>query len=237
MLFIPYGTIEKTERRNFPYVNVLIVTLNIMVFMAEVYALLVLGQKGFEELLTQYSFVPATLSDNIFQLGLATSLFLHAGLLHLAGNMIFLLPFGDNVEDRLGHARYLVFYLLCGVAASLVYALFHMQSSIPLVGASGAIGGVLGGYLALHPTKSTVKGFLWLIVLLIPIRLPAVLFIGSWFVMQLFSTVASLGSQAATSGGGVAFLAHVGGFVTGLILAPLFARSAQPHVETTPSEH
>jgi membrane associated rhomboid family serine protease len=139
---------------------------------------------------------------------------------------MYLLPFGDNVEDRLGHARYLLFYLICGVAANLVFAFFNPHTNVPLIGASGAIAGVLGGYIALHPTRSSVRGFLWIIIILIRVRLPALLFIGYWFVMQLFSSVASLGSAATANSGGVAFLAHVGGFLTGLILAPLLAKPA-----------
>jgi membrane associated rhomboid family serine protease len=189
-------------------------------------ALMSLGEAGFESFLARYFFVPASLSYNVFQVTLITSLFLHAGLLHIAGNMMYLLPFGDNVEDRLGHARYLLFYLICGVAANLVFAFFNPHTNVPLIGASGAIAGVLGGYIALHPTRSSVRGFLWIIIILIRVRLPALLFIGYWFVMQLFSSVASLGSAATANSGGVAFLAHVGGFLTGLILAPLLAKPA-----------
>jgi membrane associated rhomboid family serine protease len=226
MLFIPYGTNESSVRRHFPYVNVLLVLINVLVFIVEFLALMSLGEAGFESFLARYSFVPASLSDNVFQVTLITSLFLHAGLLHIAGNMMYLLPFGDNVEDRLGHARYLLFYLICGVAANLVFAFFNPHTNVPLIGASGAIAGVLGGYIALHPTRSSVRGFLWIIIILIRVRLPSLLFIGYWFVMQLFSSVASLGSAARANSGGVAFLAHVGGFLTGLILAPLLAKPA-----------
>jgi membrane associated rhomboid family serine protease len=231
MFFIPYGTVESTPRRSFPYVNVFIVVLNVLVFAFQFYLLATLGQSGLEDFFAKYSFVPAAFSHNLLQISLLTSLFIHAGLLHIVGNMAYLLPFGDNVEDRLGHAKYLFFYVVCGIIATIIYALFNLNSTTPLVGASGAIAGVLGGYIALHPTRSKVKGFLWIIIILIRIRLPALLFIGYWFLMQLFSTVASLGPNTSAAGGGVAFLAHVGGFMAGLVLAPLLANRLEPATE------
>lgn len=220
MFFIPTGTVERTRRQTFPYVTVCIVALNVAVFLVEYAVLASQGEVGFQHFLDRYSFVPL----NPFTFTLLTALFLHAGILHIVGNMLYLLPFGDNVEDRLGHVRYLVFYLLCGVAANLIFALFNRGSAVPLIGASGAIAGVLGGYTALYPRNSRVKGFLWIIIILIRVQLPAIVFIGYWFFMQLFSTIVSLGSSAQASGGGVAFLAHVGGFLVGLVLAPLLAR-------------
>src|SRR6476469_638522 len=211
MFFIPTGTIEAEKRRTFPFVTILIVLLNIAVFLVEYGILASQGEAAFNEFVNRYAFIP----NNPFGITLLTAVFLHGGLLHIAGNMVYLLPFGDNVEDRLGHLKYLFFYLFCGIAANLIYAAFNQGSTIPLVGASGAIAGVLGGYIALHPRRSRVKGFFWIIILLFPIQLPAILFIGYWFVMQLFSTVASLGMPAEASGG-VAFLAHVGGFIVGL---------------------
>lgn len=205
MFFIPYGTREHEARRSFPIITVMLVILNLTAFVLEAYVLLTLGENGLNELLTRYSVVPADVTDTTpLEIGLITSMFLHAGILHFLGNMLYLLPFGDNVEDRLGHLRYLIFYLLCGLAASLIYIAFNRDSAIPLVGASGAIAGVLGGYLAF-------------------------VFIGYWFIMQVFSSVASLGASEAESGG-VAFLAHVGGFLAGLVLAPLLAAtvSRQP---------
>lgn len=219
MFFIPTGTTEGAPRKTFPYITILIVLLNIAVFLIEYGILASQGEGAFQEFVNQYAYVPL----HPFGITLLTAIFLHAGLLHIAGNMVYLLPFGDNVEDRLGHMHYLFFYLFCGVAASLIYAAFNQGSATPLVGASGAIAGVLGGYIALHPRRSQVKGFLWIIIVLFPIRLPAILFIGYWFVMQLFSTVASLGVPTE-AGGGVAFLAHVGGFIVGLIIAPLLAK-------------
>ena len=124
--------------------------------------------------------------------------------------------------------------MLCGVIATLTYGVFNHGSLTPLVGASGAIGGVLGGYLALHPRGSQVKGLLFLFIILFPVRLPALLFIGYWFLIQVFSSIASLDPEAvAGQGGGIAFLAHVGGFVAGLILAPLLALPPQDRRHAT----
>jgi membrane associated rhomboid family serine protease len=221
MFIIPYGTREKTVRKRFPYINVLLVAANIIAFAYETYVYSIKGTAGFEQFISAHAFVPVSLSHSLFQLSIVTALFLHAGLLHVVGNMLYLLPFGDNVEDSLGHARYLIFYFLCGIIANLVFAAFYPHSKVPILGASGAIAGVLGGYLALNPIGSTVKGFLFVIILLIRIQLPAYIFIGYWFVMQVFSSVASFGTSAEN--GGVAFLAHVGGFIAGFILAPVLA--------------
>lgn len=232
LFFIPYGTREKEPRRTFPYVTLLLVAVNVAVFAYEAYLLATQGAPGINAFLGDYAAIPSQLTSiGFLQVGLLTSMFLHAGLLHIAGNMLYLLPFGDNVEDRMGHLKYLVFYLLCGIIAALTYVLFNAHSNAPLLGASGAIAGVLGGYLVLHP-RGTVRGFLLIIILLIRVDLPAFLFIGYWFVIQLFSSVASFtGGEAASTG--VAFLAHVGGFVAGLVLAPLFAHGRTPYVKAT----
>ena len=223
MFFIPYGTRENRPRRTFPYVTLLLVLINVVVFGYEAYLVATQGEPGITEFLNRYAVVPAKLiAEGWLQTGLLTSMFLHAGFLHIIGNMLYLLPFGDNVEDRLGHFRYLLFYILCGLIATITYVLFNKGSDIPLLGASGAVAGVLGGYLMLFG-RGIVKGFLLIIIILIRIDLPAWLFIGYWFIMQLFSSVASFtGGEASASG--VAFLAHVGGFAAGLLLAPLMAR-------------
>ncbi|MSP84092.1 MAG: rhomboid family intramembrane serine protease [Alphaproteobacteria bacterium] len=156
------------------------------------------------------------------QASLVTSLFLHAGLLHLAGNMLYLWVFGNNVEDRLGHFRFLVFYLLCGIAGTLVHVALFPDSDVPLVGASGAVSGVLGAYLLLFPlarVRVIVPPFFWRSV-----RLPAWLFLGLWFVFQSFLaandvSISDVPHQSAEDG--VAWAAHVGGFVTGMALVLL----------------
>ncbi|HEX8182694.1 MAG TPA: rhomboid family intramembrane serine protease [Candidatus Saccharimonadales bacterium] len=224
MFFIPYGTREDQPRQIFPVVTVLLVLINIVLFGLEAHILATSGETGLSNFLNTYAVIPATITGgNPLQIGLLTSMFLHAGLLHLLGNMIYLLPFGDNVEDRLGHLRYLVFYILCGLFATFAFILTEPNTTTPLLGASGAIAGVLGGYLALH-RRGVVKGFLFIVIVFIRVDLPAILFIGYWFIMQLFSSFASLGGETVESTS-VAFVAHVGGFIAGLILAPIFAAS------------
>jgi membrane associated rhomboid family serine protease len=147
-----------------------------------------------------------------------TSMFMHGGLLHLGGNMLFLWIFGDNVEDSMGHARYLVFYLLSGVAAALAQAWVEPTSTIPMVGASGAISGVLGAYILLHP-QATVRTLIILGFFVTMVHVPALIVLGLWFAMQFFAAFAT-----PTGDGGVAFWAHVGGFVAGLVLVPFFKK-------------
>jgi membrane associated rhomboid family serine protease len=147
-----------------------------------------------------------------------TSMFLHGGWLHLIGNMLYMWIFADNIEDSMGHAKFIIFYLLCGVAAAMAQALPAPGSEIPMIGASGAISGVLGAYLLLHPRAH--------VLVLIPLgffsqmtRLPALLVLGLWFLLQLVSEI------GAPEGAGVAFRAHIGGFVAGMLLIPLFKSS------------
>jgi membrane associated rhomboid family serine protease len=190
--------------RTTPYVTITIVALNILAFFYE-------WQLSRRELMlfTQiYGVVPAFFSWG----SVLTSMFLHAGPLHLGGNMLYLWIFGDNVEDRLGHLRYLVFYLLCGAAAALGQVAINPHSTVPMIGASGAIAGIMGAYFVLYP-RSRVLTAVFLVLFLDLVEIPAIFFLGIWFLMQLFSGVGSLGAPAAD--GGVAFWAHVLGFVTG----------------------
>jgi membrane associated rhomboid family serine protease len=151
-----------------------------------------------------------------------TSMFLHGGFLHLAGNMLYLWIFGDNVEDRMGHGRFLAFYLICGLAAALSQALPDPGSVVPMIGASGAISGVLGAYLLLYP-RANVLVIVPIFIIPYTLRLPALLVLGMWFVGQLLSSLAASGA-----GGGVAFRAHIGGFLAGVLLLRLFARRVSP---------
>ncbi len=150
------------------------------------------------------------------QLSIFTSMFLHGGLLHLAGNMLYLWIFGDNIEDRVGHSRFVAFYLVCGIAAALAQALPDTSSTVPMIGASGAISGVLGAYVLLYPRATVLVAFP-LFVIFYTFRVPAVVVLGLWFLGQL---VSSLSAEAGASG--VAFRAHVGGFLMGLVLVRLF---------------
>lgn len=151
-----------------------------------------------------------------------TAAFLHAGWLHIGGNMLFLWVFGDNVEDRMGHAGYLLFYLVAAVAAALVQGAVDPDSTIPMVGASGAVAGVLGAYIVWFPRATVVAVFPMLFFL--PLPVPAILMIGMWFLQNVFAGYTSLGS-AATPDAGVAWFAHIGGFVFGFLLVFVFLRS------------
>ena len=149
---------------------------------------------------------------------LLTSMFLHGGLWHIGGNMLYLWIFGNNVEDAMGHARFLIFYGVCGVVAAGAHALSEPDSAVPMIGASGAISGVLGAYLLLFPHARVLVG-IPLVFYLHTVYLPAIWVLGFWFALQLLSILLS-----DPSGGGVAWLAHVGGFVAGMVLVPLFKR-------------
>jgi rhomboid family protein len=147
-----------------------------------------------------------------------TSMFLHAGFWHLAGNCLYLWVFGDNVEDKLGHGRFLLFYLLCGIAASALHTLFNLHSPIPAIGASGAIAGVLGAYFVLFP-RAKVLTLLPILIFWQIIEIPAFFFLGFWFLYQFLLGVFSFGG-----GSGIAFWAHIGGFIAGIILLRVFLK-------------
>ncbi len=200
-----------------PVVNYAIIATNVVVFFYE----LSLG-RHLDAFVMAHGLVPR---DFAFS-NLVTSMFLHGSWLHLLGNMLFLYIFGDNVEDRLGHARYVVFYFLCGIAAGAAQAITSPGSGIPMVGASGAIAGVLGAYLLFFPSSrvvTLVPIFLFLQVM----EIPAVFFLLLWFVWQFVSGVATLHSHT----GGVAFWAHVGGFVSGMALGPVLRTRRPPSAE------
>lgn len=154
-----------------------------------------------------------------------TSMFMHGGFLHLGGNMLYLWIFGNNVEDSMGRMRFVVFYLLCGAAAALAQSLAAPSSETPMIGASGAIGGVLGAYLVLHP-RANVRVFMWIIVFVRLINVPAALVLLVWFAGQVLS--GAMTPTDAGDGGGVAFWAHVGGFLAGVVLIPFFRRRDVP---------
>lgn len=217
--------------RTLPIVNISLIIINIFFFLIEVS----MGER-LATLFNNFGVVPAkffasyyVVQDRVVYVGLAdrviplfTSIFLHGGWFHLFGNMLYLWIFGDNVEDRMGHLRYLLFYILCGFSANITHILFTPTSTIPSVGASGAIAGVLGAYLLLYPTARVVVLvvlFFWIDF----IALPAIIVLGLWFVVQFFSGLASLGAQSASTGG-VAWWAHIGGFVAGMALLFVFKK-------------
>ena len=198
--------------RTTPYVTIGLIALNALAFILE----LTMTNRGLQRFLMVYGAVPAYL----YWPSILTSMFLHSGWLHFGGNMLYLWIFGDNVEDRFGHGRFLAFYLFCGALAVFGQVSVNPDSLVPMVGASGAIAGVMGAYFVLYP-HSRVLTAVFILFFIDLVEIPAVFFLGIWFLMQLFSGVGSIGGAA--SGGGVAFWAHVAGFVTGLAFG-LFRR-------------
>ncbi len=206
-------------RRHFPVVTMVLVALNILVF---VFEMLIPTEAGLDSLAFTWGLVPYELTTlkPIALVTLFTSMFIHGGLLHLGSNMLYLWIFGDNIENALGSLRFAFFYLLCGVGAALAQVLTGPSSTIPMVGASGAISGVLGAYLVLFP-KAQVETLVFLGYFLRLVRLPAAAVLGMWILLQLLSGFASLGMEAT---GGVAFFAHIGGFFSGIVLVLLLRR-------------
>ncbi len=212
-----------------PYVTYGLIIANVLVFLYQ----LSLTPQQLQRFFYVAALVPCQLSttcpvglDNQVipeWMTLITSQFLHGGFLHLAGNMLFLWVFGNNIEDRLGHVKYLIFYLTCGVLAALSQWFVSQNSTIPSLGASGAIAGVLGAYILRFP-RAEVLTLIPLGFFLTTIRIPAFFFLGFWFIQQAFYGIASLQARSniGMEGGGVAYWAHAGGFVFGAILAPLF---------------
>jgi membrane associated rhomboid family serine protease len=207
-----------------PFICILLIILNALVFFYE----LSLGRQ-----MTRFFYAFGVVPVYFFKfsywdrfgllsgvLPLFSSMFLHGGWLHFLGNMLYLWVFGDNVEDRLGHFRYLIFYLLCGLAASLLHIITNPHSAVPTVGASGAIAGVLGAYMVFFP-RARVLALVPILFFFQLIELPALLFLGFWFVIQFFSGALSL---AAHQVGGTAWWAHIGGFGAGVVYVMRFKR-------------
>ena len=223
-MFAPVGTEEIIPRRTFPAVTALIVAINILVFLYQAFVLITRGEEGLNAMIQAVALVPGLVTEGQsvvlpFYLTFFTAMFVHGGLLHIASNMIYLVVFGDNVEDLMGPVLYIFFYLLCGLAASVAQIAADPTSMIPNVGASGAIAGVLAGYLLLLPT-GTVRILFFLPPFSRIARIPALFFISLWFILQIFGGAMSLGSSAQS--GGVAYWAHVGGFLAGLALAFIY---------------
>jgi membrane associated rhomboid family serine protease len=216
-MFIPLK--DENPTRTIPFINYTLILSNVLVFFYE----LSLSQRAQTALASLYGTVPIRFAHLLSGHGhaeatflpLFTSMFLHAGILHLLGNMLFLWIFGDNVEDFFGHMGYLAFYLFCGIASGLVHIAFNFHSSLPAVGASGAISGVMGAYVLLYPRAKVLT-----LVLIFLVPLPAFVILGYWFFIQFAEGLSSVG---AMSGGGVAWWAHIGGFLTGLLIT-LFVR-------------
>jgi membrane associated rhomboid family serine protease len=221
---IPLKDSNPTER--FPLITVLLIAINTGVFLFE----MSLGEHRVQSFIAAFALVPAALlqghgmAEGLLppSVTVVTSMFLHGGLFHVAGNMLYLWIFGNNVEDAMGRARFIVFYLLCGLAAALSHAALNPASTVPMIGASGAISGVLGAYMLLYPRARVLTLFiLGFFVKLIEV--PAVAVLGFWFIFQFLYVLV-----APSSGGGVAWMAHVGGFVSGMAFIGIFKRSAVP---------
>ena len=202
---------DDSARRTVPVVTYALIVLNVLFFFVEM--------SGGEAFIERWAFVPRRFLAN--PAGdfptLFTSMFMHAGWLHLGGNMLYLWIFGDNVEDRFGHVKFIIFYVLCGLAATFAQLMFSVGSNVPNLGASGAIAGVLGAYILLFP-----RGQVRVLQGSQVIPVPALIVIGLWIVLQFFS---GIGSIASAGQGGVAYMAHIGGFVAGFVLTFLFRGS------------
>ncbi|MBL8151622.1 MAG: rhomboid family intramembrane serine protease [Blastocatellia bacterium] len=228
---------DSIPSRTYPFVTVALIVVNAVVFLYE----LSLGTQ-LEEFIRTFAVVPMRYSAAV-QAGqttaifiypqlwvpLLTSMFMHGGWLHLIGNMLYLWVFGDNVEDRMGHFRYLLFYLLCGLAATAAHILTNSDSPIPSLGASGAIAGVLGAYLILYP-RARVLVLLPVFIFLQFFEVPALLFLLFWFLQQFVAGALSLGVESAQSSG-VAWWAHIGGFVAGVLMVFIFKKPNHRHAD------
>jgi membrane associated rhomboid family serine protease len=241
-MLLPVGD-DNRDRRTTPYINYLLIALNVLVYifwqdfgrnMNVLFAyatvpeeiltgsdIITKSRMQLDPLTGQWLELPGLQPTAIpVYLTLLTSMFMHGGVAHIAGNMLFLWIFGDNLEDEMGHGRYLFFYLLCGILAGLAHVFstvfFGQDTLIPSLGASGAISGVLGGYMLMHPSRAV---HVWTFFGLI--SLPAFIAVGLWFVFQVINGLGALGGQEA---GGVAYAAHIGGFIAGLLLVKFFVR-------------
>jgi membrane associated rhomboid family serine protease len=209
---------DNSQRRITPYVTFILIGLNVAVFLLELSA-------G-EPFIRQWAFIPADFAENpvASTVKIFTAMFMHGGWMHLFGNMLFLWIFGDNIEDRLGHAKFLIFYLLAGIAATLAQFAIAPGSSVPNVGASGAIAGVLGAYILMFP-QSRVNVLLGRQI----VAMPAVFVLGMWIVLQLVSGVGTIAyTDESANVGGIAYMAHIGGFVAGVLMAFLFRGMSPP---------
>lgn len=239
---------DTIRSRSFPLITWMLVIVNVLVF---VLIELPLGQVQLNQLIGIYGVTPDLCAAPILKglslasipglgvlfngcaIPLITSMFLHGGWVHIIGNMWVLIIFGDNVEDRMGSIRFLLFYLVCGVASGLTQAFVAPTSQVPAIGASGAIAGVLAAYMIFFP-RARVVTFIPLLILPWFVNIPALVFIVIWFLLQFFSGVLALGVASA---GGVAYWAHVGGFICGLLLVWLFAGRSRNPPKSYPDEY
>jgi membrane associated rhomboid family serine protease len=213
---LPIGD-DNSARRTVPLVTYALIVLNVLFFFVEL--------NGGDAFIMKWAFVPSRFLAN--PVGdfptLFTAMFMHAGPVHLGGNMLYLWIFGDNVEDRFGHIQFAIFYLLCGVAATFAQLAFSMDSNVPNLGASGAVAGVLGAYILMFPQQK-VRVLIGRVVT----PMSAIIVIGFWIVLQFFSGIGSIANTADT--GGVAYMAHIGGFIAGFVLTFLLRGNSTPRL-------
>jgi membrane associated rhomboid family serine protease len=213
---LPIGD-DNSARRTVPLVTYALIVLNVLFFFVEL--------NGGDAFIMKWAFVPSRFLAN--PVGdfptLFTAMFMHAGPVHLGGNMLYLWIFGDNVEDRFGHIQFAIFYLLCGVAATFAQLAFSMDSNVPNLGASGAVAGVLGAYILMFPQQK-VRVLIGRVVT----QMSAIIVIGFWIVLQFFSGIGSIANTADT--GGVAYMAHIGGFIAGFVLTFLLRGNSTPRL-------
>ena len=230
MFFLPLFDDNPTKKR--PVVSWIIIASCILVYL---YQSGLSPRSGFE-FVVHYGVVPARLFSDHDWLSVISSMFLHGGFMHLASNMLYLWIFGDNVEEAMGKGRFLCFYLLCGAAAAFAQALIDPASPIPLIGASGGIAGILGAYIMLHP-RATIKVFMWIIVFVRLVNIPAWIVLSIWIGGQFIAIPQALSTQ----GGGVAYFAHIGGFIAGMAFVAFFKKPTialfAPAKTTQPSWH
>jgi membrane associated rhomboid family serine protease len=217
---------DTVRARSFPVINTLIIVANVLIFLFETS----MSDQSLQRFIFAFGLIPARFwqwNGPVEWMTVFTSMFLHGGWAHLLSNMLALYIFGDNVEDRVGHGRYLIFYLLGGTVAAVTHAFSNPASPIPTVGASGAIAAVLGAYILLYPRARVITLILLPIFILFPIiEIPAILYLGIWFVSQVLNGAFAL-TNATFQEGGVAWWAHIGGFVYGLLLIKLFTLGRQ----------
>ncbi len=221
---IPIRDINPT--RTFPFMTILLIVANAAVFLYE----LTLRSRTLEQFIFSYGTVPFEITHNVdidpkiafpVYITLLSAQFMHGGWLHIIGNMLYLWIFGNNIEDRFGHLRFVIIYLFWGVIAALTQVFVDPEGKTPALGASGAIAGVLGAYLVIFP-RAQVDALFPLGIFLTSIRLPAMLIIGQWIVIQFFSGFLSLGVAASHESGGVAYFAHIGGAIAGIIVGLIY---------------
>ena len=228
---------DNIPSRTFPLFTILIIAANVVAFIFE----LSLSPSALDRFIYHAGVVPAVVFEwprlhlpvSALFAPFIMSLFLHGGWLHLIGNMWYLWIFGPGVEDRLGHIRFLLFYMLCGIGAGIVHTMMNPDATIPTVGASGAIAGVLGAYVVSYPF-ARVLTLVPIFIFIQIIEIPAIIVLGFWFLMQFISGTASLQVSTSANTGGVAWWAHVGGFIIGIILVSLLSQKARQTYEYRP---